>query len=332
MSEITDFDLKQKFRELFPEEAKRLQSAKSQEEIESIHSELLKEAEEKLQTELKKAGMEPMLRDQTAPILLHHDVYQTLIHANGNQIREQIHKLIDGLARLRNQEHSSAEFISMSLNIVGVLALGFVAISAANTGLDAGLMAAAASLLGVEAATVAVIVGIVTVVIIGIIIPILYYMFKPAACLILLINETDKPLIWKNDYNVHGKPVLKLNPLPKPQPDILNGGKYYIAAFISTQKDKDALFGTQYGFTYSYDDKVDLTFAVENPLTATYVDNNCYCVINETAIYAAGKTNEHNKQNWETTKGDFKLSIKCNSGSGSVAYYIARATMIKSEN
>jgi len=85
-----------------------------------------------------------------------------------------------------------------------------------------------------------------------------------------------------------------------------------------------ALYGTQYGFTYKYKN-INLSFGVECPLTSIYVDNNCWCGVGTSSKEAAEQTDKQNKQVWKASGDGISLSIEVNSGSGSIAYYLARA-------
>lgn len=198
-----------------------------------------------------------------------------------------------------------------------------VAYAATSSKLIVGAVETAAAYAGVTAATVALVCAIAIVVIIAILIPIIYFMQKPANCIVLLINELDDKIIFKNDYNIHGKPTLNTTPIPKA---VVIPGVTTVATagFIATEKRENALFGTQYGFTFTYKE-TELTFGVECPLTSLYADNNCYCGIGISAKKAANTTNYKNVQSWEDSNDEIKISIKCNSKSGSIAYYVARA-------
>ena len=94
--------------------------------------------------------------------------------------------------------------------------------------------------------------------------------------------------------------------------------------FISSVKNSNSFYGTQYGFTFKYGN-TSLSFDVENPLNSIHKGNNCYCEIDTSAEDVAKKTDKNNKQEWTTTKEEISLSIKYNSTNGSTSYYIARA-------
>lgn len=316
-------DLKSSFRTAYPEYAKKLEGAKSQSEIDRLHEQFLAEAKQNLAQALNKDIADLTDSDQTAPIALTQRQYQYLINATGDQIEKQLHVILDGTARLKSMAEDDSAAVTAQIVVSGLVALGPIAYKVASSELVAGAVEAAAAYAGVEVATVGVVCAIAALVIVAILIPIIYYMEKPANCIVLLINELDDELNFKDDYNVHGNPMLMTTPIP-PATVIPKVATIATAGFIATAKKQDALVGTQYGFTMSYKDK-DLSFGVECPLTSIYVDNNCYCGIGVTAKTAAEKTDSENKQTYSASADGITLSIKCNSGSGSIAYYIARA-------
>lgn len=315
--------LKQSFRQVFPEYANRLDGARNQDEINKIHLELIQEAQANLAKVLNKSVDDLTVRDQTAPIALTQKQYEILISASGDTIEQQLHIILDGTSRLKSMAQDDSATVTAQIVLSGLVALGGVAYKVASSELVAGAVETAAAYFGVEAATVGIVCAIAAVIIVAIIIPIIYYMKKPANCIVLLINELDDELTFSGDYNVHGKPMLMTTPIP---PAVVIPGIRTVATagFIATEKRDSALVGTQYGFTFKYKG-LDLSFGVECPLTGIYVDNNCWCGIGSSAETAANKTDSANKQSFEASGNGVSLSIRCNSGSGSIAYYVARA-------
>lgn len=320
-----DLKLKQGFRFLFPDYATKLEKVTSQEEINKLQAAFIEESKQALADALGKDISELAANDQTAPILLKKETYEFLVNASGDDIKNQMKILIDGLGRLKGMENDEAGIVAAKILLSGALGIGSLATSEAIAILVAGAAEAVVALAGVTFATVQVVVAVATLVIISVIIPIIYFMVKPANALVLLINELDKPLTFVGDHNVHGKPVLMTSPIPAGI-EIPGAGKYPVAGFIATEKKEMALVGTQYGFTVKYGNTgTQFSFGVECPLTSIMKDNNCYCAIDENAKTVAEKTTVKNKQFWEDEKNGLKLSIRCNSGNGSIAYYVARA-------
>ena len=212
----------------------------------------------------------------------------------------------------------------------GLTAIGTIAGAAFGSGILAGMVTSIAVAAGVSAVTVAGLVTLIAVAIVAVIIPILYFMLKPACCFVLVMNETKHQLKWKDDYNVSGKPIGR-TPYIEPAiniPEPIEGaGKYVYIGLVQTDKRDGALYGTQYGFTYTGGNgSYNVNFGAECPLTSIYVDNNCYCEIGSTSENSARQTTKKNALSYSAKSTTPKLdtSIKCNSGSGYVAYYIAR--------
>ena len=271
MSQDLDYELKQAFREYFPEEAKRLETATSQEELVSIHQELYEEAVKKLDN-IEGIQSHASSRDKTAPILLDEKKYNRLINARGNGIKEEVHVLLDGLARLKEYKDEGNEFFAIAMVTIGVLGLGSRAIKAVLARLAQGAVTGIAGVLaGIEAVGKIAIIGLVTLVVIGILVPIIYFMVKPAACIVCLINETDEELVFNGDHNVHGKPVLRTSPLAAKIVYTKKNGKKtaaYTAGLVTTIKCDSACIGTQYCFGYDNTPSQKLTYALENQLSA----------------------------------------------------------------
>lgn len=330
--DTSDFKLKQTFRRVFPEYAKSLENAKSQDEINKLQERFISESKLELENAEKELRMTPGFSqiesmvsstDKTAPIPLSSETYEAMKNATGNEIKNQLHVLIDGLERLKNMEKDEPGLVTAQILLSGALAIGGLATSTALARLAAGAVQAAAAFAGVTVATVKLVCAIAIVVIVLIIIPIIYYMSKPANCIVFLINELDKPLVFIDQYNVNGKPMLMTSPIPKGViiPDVAT---YVVGGFIASEKCSNALVGTRYGFNMKYGD-TELGFGVQCPLTSLYEDNNCYCDFDVTPKELAEKTGKKNKQSYSVTKNGITLNIKVNSGSGSIAYYIARA-------
>ncbi len=327
MNYSTDFELKKKFRNLFPEYAKRLDRA-TPETFNQVHEQIILEAKENLKKALREAGASPELvedADKTCCISLSQEQYKKLINARGDEIKNQLHVVIDGLERLKGMEKDEPGIVTAQLLLSGTLGVGLISISTVLTSLVGGAIEAAAAFAGVSAATVLVVCAIVALVIVTVLIPIIYFALKPANCIVLLINETDQDLVFDSDYNEHGKSSLMTTPIQGGV--VIPGvGTYPVAGLIATEKSSSALIGTQYGFSMKYGKSGNkkVTFGVECPLTSMYEDNNCYCAFDISAKEAAIQTASHNAQESSASSGDLKASIICNSGSGSIAYYVAR--------
>ncbi|TNE55254.1 MAG: hypothetical protein EP338_04640 [Bacteroidetes bacterium] len=310
------------FDSAYPEYSRQLKACKTEQELLTTYKKIKEDAFEKAR---------PYLADGDDPtgfpaIALTPQQYHNLSAATGSNIKVYVTAMIN-TAQAIKPDFSVGQTVAQLIG-GGITAIGTIAGAAFGEGIIGGAVAAVAVAAGVEAVTVAGLVTLIAVAIIAVIIPILYFMLKPACCFTLLMNETNETINWVDDHNVHGKPVGHtpfINAaidVPEPIP---GAGKYVYAGLIQTDKKDAALVGTQYGFTYSYG-STKVNFGTECPLTSLYVDNNCYCSIDSTSETAANETDSKNVLSYSASVVTPKLdvSIKCNSASGYVAYYIAR--------
>lgn len=306
----------------YPEYSRMMKACKTESELRSTYKKIYDDALAKAKPYLG-AGDGPT----GFPLLtLTQAQYQQLINASGDDIEVVVTTMLNTASIIQptwSVGQTTAQFITG-----GLAAMGAVGAGAFNAAIGTGVVETLAIAAGIEAVTVAGIVAIVAVAVIAVILPILYFMLKPACCFVVLLNETSSKLTWVDDYNVHGKPIGRVDSItpavviPAPIP---GSGTYVVCGFIQTDKRDDALVGTQYGFTYTTGN-TNVSFGVECPLTSIYVDNNCYCAINSTSENVANETDSQNVLSYKCSSSNpnLNVSIQCNSGSGSVAYYIAR--------
>ncbi|WP_226567968.1 hypothetical protein [Bacillus stratosphericus] len=335
-----DLKLKQGFRTLFPKYAQKLEKATSQAEINQLHTLFIKEQQQELANVL---GKELKDAQNQCSIALTISQYESLINAQGDDIKKQLQYLIDGLQKLKALEKRDDSCVVMAqMLLAGVLGIGQKSIDGAMEYIAKNsnpskkdellvtpeLIDAYIALAGISSATVAYVIAIVSLVVVIILIPIIHYFIeKDAKALIFLINELDKPLSFYGDYNVHGNGTLYTSTIQNGL-YVPNIGRYAVGGFFATEKASGALIGTQYGFTMTLGGTTKLSFGVECPLTSLYTDNNCYCAINEDANNVAELTSKKNQQYWVSKQNGIGISIRCHSVSGSVAYYIARAYQV----
>lgn len=309
-----------RFADAYPEYSKAMKSCRTESELKATYNRIYQDAIAKARPYLG-AGDGPT----GFPLLtLTPSQYQQLITATGDNIEVVATTMLNTASIVQpswSVGQTTAQFVT-----AGLCAMGAIGAAAFNAALGTGVVEMVAIAAGIEAVTVAGIVAIVAVAIIAVILPILYFMLKPACCFVVLLNETQGSLTWVDDYNVHGKPIGRVDSIPAavvvPAP-IPGAGTYVVCGFIQTDKRDDALVGTQYGFTYNAG-TTPVSFGVECPLTSIYVDNNCYCAINSNSEAAADATDSSNVLSYQCSLSNLNVSINCNSGSGSVAYYIAR--------
>jgi len=312
--------MKVRFRTSSPDDARVLEAAKSQEDLERTYELLLQRARERLAKALGKKPEELNDSDQSPVIALKEDLYNNLINARGDDIEAQLHVVLDGLQRLKGMDQDDAYLVAAQVLMMGALAIGSGAVAATQSALLGGYTVAAAVYFGVQTATVEIVCALAALLVLLIVVPIIYYMKKPALCLVLVINEMDNQIDWVEDYNVHGKPTLHFPSLPGGT--IIPGYTVVKAGFVATQKKDNALQGTQYGFTYQLGG-TNLVYGVTCPLVIG--DNAGYCQIGGDAQQVAEQVDSQGSLYSEAKRGPLTTSIRCNSGSGSVAYYVARA-------
>ncbi len=322
--------IKKKFEEMFPNYASRLEAATQQMNNETLEDTLKVEADieaiqkemiDRIVSDVKKVSNNDITEGFAIQLSL--DKYNDLINAKGDSIETQLLRLMDSLERLKDIDKSDSEAITAT-----ILGGGLSAITAAGITYFAHCITAQEVLLpaafgAVEFCTPAVIVGAVAIAIVLIIIPLIYFANKPAACILLVINELRQDLIFKDDKCVHGKIMETTKHIPKiTETNTL--GTFYSAGFFASQKKDSALIGTQYGLTLVQADidKITFNFGVNCPLADG--KNNCAVGCNQTSQSISEDAVLYQKQEYKHVQDGYEIDIKCNSAKGSVAYYIAR--------
>lgn len=317
--------LEASFSKAYPEYHSQLKACKNETELQVAYEKIKQDAYQKAKPYLA-VGDDPT---GFPTIALTPDMYERLIAASGDSIKIYVTAILNQ-AQLIQPDFSVGKTVATLIG-GGLTAIGSVAAAAFGGGIIGGAVASAAVAAGVTAVTVAGLVTLIAVVIVGIIIPIIYFALKPACCFVLVVNETSKTINWADDYCAHGKAIGHtpfINPAINIPPPIPDSGKYVYTGIVQSSKNDGALVGTQYGFTYAYGANVagspKVNFGVECPLTSIWVDNNCYCAIDSSSSNAANETDSKNALSYTASKTPLDVSIKCNSASGYVAYYVAR--------
>ena len=315
------------FEKLFPEDYSKFKAARTAEEQWAIHDAMLTRERAKLAAVLGGGDGGGALLFSLTP-----DNATQFIEANGGEIETVLQTTVQSLANsvpnLTTPDQCAAAFFTS-----GVAAMGIAGIGAFNAALGSGVVASVAMAAGIEALTLAGAVGIVVLVIVAIFIPIPFFMLKPATTFICVINQTQGTLYYDGDYEVSGQVPHKVESIPGAF--VLPGvPPSYSAGIFTTSKRDNALVGTQWGFNLTNQSPktstaVDFGYGAECPLTAIYVDNNCYTGFNMSAEALADATDNANVQNstasYPATNPTHTSVINCNSGGGSHAYYIALA-------
>ena len=317
--------MKQSFTRLFPDYAAKFEAAKTQEEVLRIQDEFMSVQQEKLRVALgreKKQGE----AEFSIPITVSPEELEKLINAEGFEIEKQVQYLLDGLERISGMEGEDEEKIAAQMLNFGALAISLLSGDVigdllAKIAVITGEVLTAVTVIGLAVVGASVVVICAAIAVIAIVIPILYYMFKPAMCIMFLINKLDQNLVFKDSYNVHGKPSLITDEIGSAVEK--NSGETFASGglFITSKRSK-ALIGTQFGMTMSYGD-MDLNFGMGCPLASG--KNNCYVMIDETAEAVARKSDDEQKAFHTTKKNGVRLTIARSSSSGSIVFLIAQA-------
>lgn len=260
--------------------------------------------------------------DEGLAFQLKQEIYNELVNASGDNIETKIVKLMDALQRLNNVDKSDAEAVLTTLISGGFSAITVTGIMYLIKCLAAGDEFLPAAFAAVQFCTPELIINAVNIALIILLIPLIYFINKPAACILLVINELRQDLEFVDEYCVHGKKVITTQKIPKIF--FKENIPFYSAGFFAAQKKSGALIGTQYGFTLKQSDinKVTFNFGVGCPLAQG--KNNCAVGCNQTSKSIAENAAELQKQNDIFVMNEYEIDIKCNSSGGSVAYYIAR--------
>jgi len=359
-NQIDENRILETFKLLFPDYKQKIETAKSDKEIQSVFDEVKEYTRNNAIKEITNAGI--MNHDfinnfvngteEKTQLVLTNEQYQEAINAGGDDIKQVYLKLIEEIeivGKMINNKVDNKK-IAMQMVLGGFMAAGdepcikvieeirkrcktSTEPSEKNEDDPDGVPQAAVAvvLTGSLSGPQALIFITVVLIIIAVIIPMVYFMSKEARCFVLVINELinddKKPynIIFDSEHNVSGKPSYITKRIDQGINWEPEGGLYPCAGFFSSSKKDAAFYGTQYGFKLKIENTYEnIAFGVECPLTALYTDNNCYCGFSRTAKDAAENSGKENKQSWEAERNGFKASIKCHSKSGSYAFYIAR--------
>ena len=326
--------VKERFEKLYPQQAQAFKNAKNDDEILLLKDQFVGEAINRLLAEIEKANLKDtinpsILKDtnETVAVILTEKKYQDLINARGRAIETELVKLFDGVERLKELGTHDTEAIVYGLTTFGLGALGFVmSVDLVNNILvGLGLSEAIFTTLTTLGATI---INIVVDIVVLSIIPLIYFMVKPAACNFVIINDLGVDLVIEAEKVVHGKVNVKTREIParsKMSKIVRSGGIW------STQKRDAALYGSQYGVVLKQEkgqfgedepDNTRFAIAVECPLADG--KNSCAVGINKTVDEISDEVDTHRKQDVSASNGTYGIEMRCNSGSGSLAYYVCR--------
>lgn len=304
----------------------------NEEEIFSLQERFVKEAKERLIRELEKANVDQEIKetlqstDETVAVAITEQLYEVLCKAEGDEIQTEVIKFFDTIERLKDMGTQDEEVLAYAMVTGGLAALGIAMLTDLIVNLLAGLGLAEAVFTAIVSLGTTVVGMVVDIVVLSII-PIFYFMAKPAACVFLIINELESDLEIAEEKVIHGKVNVKTKKISatiKFQHMIRSGGIW------STQKKDAALYGSHYAVVLKQKksafgpepDSTKFAVGVECPLASG--KNSCAVGIDKSASEIGKEVDDHRRQNVSDEKGAYKMEMRCSSGSGSVAYYICR--------
>lgn len=194
--------------------------------------------------------------DVTGPVIIKGDDQADWDEAEGEDIEKLIQETLDGLERL--QGLTDNDDVAAQILLTGLMSVGAAMDTATTSEYVMAGVEAAATLMGVEVATVGVVVGVAIVVVLCVVIPILYFTQKDAQAVLFVINKTESKYEWKRESIIHGKRVLYTDEVDgsiifdpnDPSKNRYAGGLYSYA------KCDSALIGTQAAFQLQCGDDV----------------------------------------------------------------------------
>jgi hypothetical protein len=248
-----------------------------------------------------------------------------LIDSDGKNIKEEVKSLVEGLQEISEliEKKTDRSTVADKMMEVGVAAFGTIASDAFtetlknHTEITVKVIKTAIEV-ALEAAENGGEVGLIIAAIIIAFLPLLYFMAKPAYSTVLIINDLNTGQTFDSYYNTHGKTTSYTTSIDA---TFKKDGKIFSnAGFFTSSKRDAALRGTQSGFTLKSTSST-FSFGAECPLTGK---NNCYCEFDKTAKEISNLTDKKNVLDHSSTKNSITISIKGNSTSGGLAWYVGR--------
>lgn len=322
-------DLRSNFVKIFPDYAARLDAAKDMEECYRVYREIICEYKSGLKSDLAKTYASAVANGDDPegfPVFaLKEDMLEKLVSARNGSIKTYITQIINTCQTLKQYQNDDDTMAAMIIG-GGLLAITVDMATMCFTALKAGAetFTAVVSALTSCSAGVLEIIGLA---ILLVIIPILYFMQKPAACMVFVINELDESLVYKDSSITHGKLIGITTELPMQLKYTKNSTEHkftYSGMFMTSKKDA-ALVGTQFGMhLQGSTSKKDFYIGAECPLTSIYVDNNCWCEFDSSSEEVSNKTDSNNVQQCTCSSGNYHMDMYCHDKGGDSAYYTVR--------
>lgn len=317
---LTDVELKAKFEEVFPEYAQRLNTAITNGNLEEVYNAIVQETQDAMIAAC--AGMND---DDSSgiPAIIIDEAYKAMIEAKDGDIKYYLTYFLNTLQLVKPYlDDKDLDMVAKYFVLGGVFTLTSFGISAYINALVRGLetIEACAAALVSTASGVA---SIITFVVVTALIPIIYFMEKPAVTLMMFINDLKHDIRMVEYHCKHGKLVSKIK-------EIKSGVKVNsrLAGVYMTSKRDDALVGSTvaYKFQVMENGKAakDFYIGLECPLSSIYGGNCCFASFTGNVSSICDKVHDEQKKTHHISGDGYAIDIRCNSQSGSVAYYIGR--------
>ncbi len=321
---VTDVTLKEMFEKTFPEYALRLNKVTTQKEIEVVYNQIVGECHKNLMKAYQEESGGLLKGDSPegiGPFAILPDLYSDFLEAKYEDVKVYITQLLNAIQLVKPYlDHNDKQAAATQLVASGIGAITIGGVTMYFTSLLKGATTFAAALEVMTSCTAGIVETVIFIVAL-VVIPIVYFIEKPAANILLLINDLEERIVLVDNDCEHGKLIGKtprINAKVSGAPGGIAGG------YVSSKKD-DALIGSSTGYHFQTENsKKDFYIGVECPLSSLYGGNTCYCSFEGSAKEACEKANKNQTLESNDEKDGYRLDIKCNSKSGSVAYYIAR--------
>lgn len=318
---LTDAELKAKFEEVFPEYAQRLNTAIANGSLEEVYNEIVREAQDAMV-----AACAGMNEDDASgiPAIIIDETYKAMVEAENGDIKYYITYFLNTLQLVKPYlDNDDLEMVAKYFILGEIFTLTSFGISVYLNALAKGVTTfeACASTLVSTAGGVA---SIVTFVVVTALIPIIYFMEKPAVTIMMFINDLKHDIWMVDSHCKHGKILSKIK-------EIKSGAKVdsHLAGVYTSSKRDDALVGSTvaYKFQVRKSGKAakDFYIGLECPLSSLYGGNCCYASFKADNLSSVcDAVHDKQEKTYHIEEDGYAIDIRCNSKSGSVAYYIGR--------
>jgi hypothetical protein len=323
------------FQKNFPAQALALESASSESEVNQLYELFLKEAWDRIDRLHEEAGLaKNYTRTSDDPNgissaqLLPPFTYQAM-EASGSSVKSLVMQQLStmlNVSALSEKDNTTAINLTLEMwgGLAGSIGLG-MALNVVKQMTQLGSMTFTVSARAVAGIGVAMVGAVAAAIALSVFIPILYFVLKPAQCVLMLINNTNNIINLKNEniYSDHGKVITTCSDIQRFLP-YDEGTKSTFAGFYNSIKRTGALRGVTTGYQF---DMIDLhnksieSFAlgVSCPLTGK---NKLSCGFNQSSEGVLESLTYTGLSVTDKIKG-FSLKSSLNSTGGGTAYFIA---------